>query len=138
MFGFMFVASCLMVAMFATRQMMLGFPAAIFWFLGGGAAFLISSTAWDIYFIAGFGSILGMGVFSMYAAYDLNKRNKKNMTLGEDEDEGKYIDEAKQPEVTEPEYEDEFSRRSRAIHERAKNRANRYSQASSINLKVRR
>jgi hypothetical protein len=81
----------LTVAMFATRQMMLGFPSAIFWGIFGGYAYLQSSSTWDWQYILFF-SCMGMVIFSMFAAYALRKKDLS----GPDRDAGAvYIDEKK-------------------------------------------
>jgi hypothetical protein len=80
-------AVTLTATMFTSRNWMLGFPSAIFWFLFGGYCYNLSAAPWDMYFVTAFASILGLGVFSMYAAYGL--REKKD--TGTDKDE--YVDE---------------------------------------------
>ena len=114
---------------FATRQMMLGFPCAIFWFVAGAQAYTLSTVPWgDIYFYVFFASAFGMTIFCAFAAYGL--REKKDS--GTDEDE--YIDEkGGSPEdgknVGEASSEDDSARASRhtvAIRERAKRRKKRF------------
>ena len=88
----------LVIAMFATKQMMLGFPSAIFWFILGGYAYTQSVATWDINYFLFFGS-MGMGIFSMFAAYGLRTK-KEELRIGEEYiDEGrddlKFIDEEK-------------------------------------------
>ena len=81
------IAAALTWAMFASRQSMLGFPAAIFWMLFGADAYQNSVMMWDMYYFIFFASSFGMSIFCMFAAYGL--REKKD--VGTDEDE--YIDE---------------------------------------------
>ena len=77
----------LTVAMFATKQSMLGFPCTLFWLILGGYAFTESTTAWgDWQFYLGFGSIAGMAIFTTLVAYVL--REKPDLT---------EIDEDKEP-----------------------------------------
>ena len=83
------VAVALTCAMFATKQMMLGFPGVIFWAIASGQAYLTYTTVWDIYYLIFFGCI-GMAIFNSLAMYGL--RDKKP-TLGETEDSDRYIDE---------------------------------------------
>lgn len=78
------VATTLTCVMFATRNPLLGFPAAMFWMILGADAYITSTTPWgDVYYFLFFGSTAGMGLFSMYAAYALRERHD---ALG-DEDE---------------------------------------------------
>lgn len=85
------IAVLLTCAMFMTREMMLGFPAAMFWAILGGYAYTLSTTPWgDVYYYVFIACALGMTVFSMLAAYGLRE---KRDTLAEKEEEGGYIDE---------------------------------------------
>jgi hypothetical protein len=68
----LFIALVLTCAMFGLREMMLGFPSAIFWAIGGGQAYTESAAIWDIYYFIFFAS-LGMAIYSMYAAYGVRK-----------------------------------------------------------------
>ncbi len=68
------LAVLLTCAMFLSKQSMLGFPAAIFWALLGGQAYSMHVTAWDIYFLLAFASLLGMTTFTIYAAYGLREK----------------------------------------------------------------
>ena len=90
MFSFLlgFIASCLTATMFATRQMMLGFPSGMFWFILGGYAYTQSTATWDIYYLLFFAS-MGMGIFSIYAAFALRAKTEE-LRDGEE-----YIDEGK-------------------------------------------
>lgn len=81
-------------AMFSTRQMMLGFPSAIFWAILGGYAYTTSEATWDIYYLLFFAS-MGMAIFCMFAMYALRE---KRDTLGDrsiERGDGEYIDEEK-------------------------------------------
>lgn len=80
----------LTIAMFITRNMMLGFPSAIFWGILGGYAYTQSSSAWDWQYILFFAS-MGMVIFSMFAAFALRKRD----LAGPDADKGKFLDETR-------------------------------------------
>jgi len=87
----------LTIAMFTTRNMMLGFPSAIFWGIFGGYAYLQSATTWDWQYILFFAS-MGMVIFSMFAAFALRKKD-----LAEpDADRGKFIDENGKQSVIRP------------------------------------
>jgi hypothetical protein len=68
------IAVFLTSAMFLSKQSMLGFPAAIFWALLGGQAYIMHVTTWDIYFLLAFASLLGMVTFTIYAAYGLREK----------------------------------------------------------------
>lgn len=86
--GLGLLALGLTVAMFAIRNMMLGFPSAIFWGIFGGYAYRLSSTTGDWQYILFFGS-MGMVIFCLFAAYTLRKSD----LAGPDMDEGAFIDE---------------------------------------------
>ena len=85
------------VAMFATRNMMLGFPCAIFWGIFGGYAYLQSATTWDWQYILFFAS-MGMVIFSLFAAFALRKKDLE----GPDADRSKFIDETDKQSVIRP------------------------------------
>jgi hypothetical protein len=79
------------VTMFATRNMLLGFPSAIFWGILGGYSYQQSSETWDWQYILFF-SAMGMVIFSVLAMYALRKKD-----LAEpDTDRGQYADEGGQ------------------------------------------
>jgi hypothetical protein len=79
----------LTVAMFATKNSLLGFPSGIFWGVLGGYSYLQSVSTWDWQYILFFASI-GMVIFSILAAYTLRT---KDLT-GPDTDRGaQFIDE---------------------------------------------
>ena len=87
------VAMGLTVAMFITKNMLLGFPSAIFWGVLCGFAYTQSLATWDwqysLFFASG-----GMIIFSCLAMYALRKRDlepKEADWL----DSGKYVDEEK-------------------------------------------
>jgi hypothetical protein len=87
--------------MFHTRERMLGFPSAIFWWLAGGWIYTLSTAAWDIYFLIAF-SMIFIGVFAAYAAFALKKKDLEEPDVAEDD--GKFVDEEKGGEIEEPEY----------------------------------
>lgn len=103
----------LTVAMFHTRNALLGFPSCIMWAILGAFAYANSTTAWgDWQYYLFFASAFGMTIFSALAAYGLRE---KRDTLGdeameEEEEEGEYIEEEK------------VSRRTRQLRERADRR----------------
>lgn len=86
------VAVALTCAMFATKQMMLGFPSVIFWAIAGGQAYMISTALWDIYYFIAIACLLGMTIYCSLAMYGLRDRKP---TLGEIEDGSKFVDEGK-------------------------------------------
>ena len=118
----MFVALGLTVAMFLSKQSMLGFPCTIFWVLWGADAYIMSTTPWgDVYYFLFFGSF-GMAIFSAFAAYGLRE---KQDTIGDEEMEkgdSSIIDEKEkgtdifEDEVIEP------SMRTKKLRERASQR----------------
>jgi hypothetical protein len=87
----------LTVTMFATRNMMLGFPSAIFWGILGGYAYIQSAATWDWQYILFFAS-MGMVIFSLFAAFALRKKD----LAGPDADKGKFIDETDRQAVIKP------------------------------------
>jgi hypothetical protein len=83
LFGLLFVAAALTVGMFATKQALLGFPSAIFWFIGGGQAYVLASGGTGtIYYIIFIACGLGMGIYSIFAAYSLRE---KRDAIGDEE-----------------------------------------------------
>jgi len=111
-----FLALGLTIALFATRNSMLGFPAALFWAILGGYAYTQSTTAWgDWQFYLAFASLFGMVIFTALAAFGLRE---KRDTLGdeamEEEEERESIEEEEKP-----------SRRTRELRGRAEKRRTR-------------
>lgn len=113
----------LTIAMFATKSMMLGFPAAIMWAILGAYAYQKSTTAWgDWQYYLYFASAFGMTVFCVMAMYAL--RTKK----GEKAEGDTLIDET--TELGEPyideggngDREDKPSRLVRGVRKRAEER----------------
>jgi hypothetical protein len=82
------LAAGLTIAMFATRRMLLGFPAGVFWAVLAGFSYQQSTSTWDWQYILFFASI-GMTIFAIYAAFTLRKRD----LTGPDMDEGAFVDE---------------------------------------------
>jgi len=106
-------------AMFQSRNMMLGFPAAIFWAILGGYAYTESTTAWgDWQFYLAFACLLGMTTFSAFAAYGL--RTKK----GEEKEGEGFIDEGREDIrfIDEGEPEEGISRQVRKVRDNADRR----------------
>ena len=99
--GIVFVAVALTCAMFATKNVMLGFPCVIFWAIAGGQAYTLSVATWDIYYFMFIGSVLGMAIFSALAMYGLRKKDLAPPDIGE----GKYIDEDGSLDLPTPEVE---------------------------------
>ena len=79
----------LTVAMFATRNSMLGFPSGIFWAVLGGYSYQRSLATWDWQYLLFFAA-MGMVIFSILAAFALRKKDLDEPA----EDEGAYIDES--------------------------------------------
>lgn len=90
------LAMGLTVAMFHTRNSMLGFPSAIMWAILGAYAYTESTIPWgDWQFFLFFASAFGMVIFTALAAYGLRE---KRDTLADEEmgkGEGEYIGEEK-------------------------------------------
>ena len=131
-------AIALTCVLFATRQAMLGFPAAIFWALSGAQAYTQSTATWDIYYLTFFACMLGMTTFTMLGAYGLRE---KRDTIAEDEmdeggrDEGGFIDEGNSSTESNSILEQGYRRpeypprrlpsRAESLHRRAKKRRER-------------
>ena len=118
-YGMLAIATALTWAMFQTKQMMLGFPCAIFWALFGAYNYTLSTSDWDIYFLVAFASLLGMVSFSMFAAFAL--RTKKEEAIEGDQ----FMDEGGDDDVTfidEKKKETGESRRVRVVRENAEKR----------------
>lgn len=127
MFGFVFVAVVMTVAMFATRKMMLGYPCAIFWAILCGHAYNESTATWDIYYFLFFASG-GMVIFSVMAMYALRE---KHDTIGDEEMERgesqQYVDEGEPEKKEFDDYDDrgmagETSSRTKKVLETARKR----------------
>lgn len=88
------IAIVLTIGMFATRNLMLGFPSTIFWAILGGHCYQESASTWDIYYLIFFAS-MGMAIFSMYAMYGLREQD----LAMPDADKGKYYDEEKEADL---------------------------------------
>lgn len=88
------IAVALTCAMFATRNLLLGFPSAIFWAVLGGHCYQESTIDWDIYYLVFFAS-MGMAIFCMYAMYALREQDLSEP----DADKGKYFDEVEEPDL---------------------------------------
>jgi len=86
--GMILLAVLLTVAMFHTRNKLLGFPCLIFWAILGGYFYQQSEATWDINYLLFFAS-MGMAIFTGYAAYALRKSDLS----GPNADEGAFIDE---------------------------------------------
>jgi len=115
----------LLIAMMATKQSMLGFAAALFWFIFGAYCYTQSTVTWDINYCLGFGSMLGMTVLSMYGAYALREKRDTiaDQEMDEDStpDDDTYYGEDNAKE-NEEEGKAQQGRRTKALHERARER----------------
>ena len=125
LYALLAIAVALTWAMFSSRNMMLGFPCAMFWAIMGGYCYTQSTATWDIWYFLFFASAFGMTIFTMLAAFAL--RTKKEEVAEGDEliDEGTedlhYIDEGKSTETENPEG-SQMSSRTRGVRGRAKQR----------------
>lgn len=119
----------LTLAMFVTREMMLGFPCVIFWAILGGWCYQQSTVTWDIDYFSFFAS-MGMVIFSLMAMWGLRTR-KQEVEEGDtyiDEGTGKgekFIDEGGKTETEDIESGTESGTRSGEIRARAAARHNR-------------
>ena len=116
----------LTVAMFVTRQMMLGFPSALFWAIVGGYAYTESSIPWGDWQYFLFFASLGMTVFTALAAYGLRTKKEElaegDEFIDEGKDDVKFIDESGgRPGTEELKPEPAYSRAQR-IRDRARRR----------------
>jgi len=124
LYALLAIAVALTWAMFSSRNMMLGFPCAMFWAIMGGYCYTQSTATWDIWYFLFFASAFGMTVFCALAMFAL--RTKKEEKAEEDEfiDEGKedlhYIDEGKGEEGSPDE--SGMSNRTKGVRGRAKKR----------------
>jgi len=131
-FAYTFLAVALTYAMFHNKQVMLGFPSAIFWALLGGHSYTLSTVTWDMYYFLFFAS-MGMTIFSLVAMYALRSKD----LAGPDADKGAFIDERgrgdeigyteeEQGDSLDPSLEDEvepsMSKHTAAVRDRAKKR----------------
>lgn len=91
-----FAAVVLTLAMFMSKNAMLGFPSAVFWALLGGYCYGISEATWDIYFITAFACLLGMTTFCAFGAYGLREKRDSIGDMSMERGDGKYIDEQKE------------------------------------------
>jgi hypothetical protein len=87
----------IMYGMFRSKEMMLGFPAGIAWWLLGAYAYGQSTTPWGDWQYYLFFASMFFGVFSIYAAYTLRTK-KRDLEEGdefidESRDELRFIDE---------------------------------------------
>ena len=70
-----FIAASLTIAMFATKNSLLGFPSAIFWAILGVYAYSESTIAFgDWQYLLFFSSTFGMVAFSALAAFALREK----------------------------------------------------------------
>jgi hypothetical protein len=127
------IVVALTVAMFATKQSMLGFPCLIFWALLSGYSYQQSVTTWDLYYLLFFSS-MGMAIFCTFAAFALRTKKEERQVgeeyIDEGEDDSRYADESRpggngfDVEKTEKSKMDsgEPSRRVRVVRERAERR----------------
>ena len=120
----------LTLAMFLTRQTMLGFPSAMFWFILGGYAYTQSTTPWgDWQFYLFFASSFGMTIFTAFAAYGL--REKRDTIADEEMDETDKVVLAEEDTGNDDLFFDEVakpaapSKRVTRLHDRAKKRRER-------------
>lgn len=68
------IALILTLTLFTSRNMLLGYPAAMFWGLTGGQFYQLSSATWDIEYLTFF-ACMGMVIFCVLAMYALRKRD---------------------------------------------------------------
>jgi len=125
--GLVFVGLCLIpailtAALFITKERLLGFPCGIMWALLGGYSFGFSTATWDIFYLLGFGSLLGMVTFTIYSSFALREKRDAIADEEMEKGEGEFIDEGKSNEVDD---EPRVSERTKKIRGRADKRRNR-------------
>ena len=131
-----FIAVTLTIAMFATKQSMLGFACLIFWAIMGAYAYTVSVTTWDIYYFLFFACLVGMVPFTALAAWGLREPRdtladeELDEEVRDTEKEEKYIDEgSKVGEIDKlfsvESEESKPSTRTEALRDRAKKRRTR-------------
>lgn len=132
-----FTSVALTCVMFLSRQSMLGFACAIFWFVAGAHSYtLVTGAPWvDIYFYLFIACTLGMTPFTIYAAFGL--RGRDNESAGDDQ---QYYSENDNPKKQPKElgdsssedtgiddgFESEPSRQTRELRERAEERKTKH------------
>jgi len=89
------IALGLTITMFATRNLLLGFPSGMFWGILGGYAYTMSEATWDWQYFLFFASF-GMAIFSFMAMYALRE---KDLVGPDDVEKATYIDEEKEPKI---------------------------------------
>ena len=132
MFALVFIAVVLTLAMFISKQAMLGFPCLIFWAILGGYCYQQSTATWDIYYLTFFGSF-GMAIFCAFAAFGLRTKKEElaegDEYIDEGKDDVKFIDEGGSSKNNESDIDDDGekpSRRTREIRDRASKRRTRW------------
>ena len=86
------IALGLTIAMFATRQAMLGFACGLFWALTGAQSYSLRTGTWaDVYFLFAIASLLGMVALTILGAFGLrekgNEVDDEEGQAGEEDDE---------------------------------------------------
>ena len=123
------IAVLLTCLMFATRQSMLGFACAIFWFITGAQAYILSTEPWgDIYYYVFIASALGMTLFCILAAVGLRESRDTIADEELEKGEGEYIGEDGEKKgliFREEEETSKPSKRTLALRERAAKRRKR-------------
>jgi len=121
-----FLAVGLTVAMFHTRNAMLGFPSTIMWAILGAYAYTESTTAWgDWEYFLFFASAFGMTIFCALAGYGLRE---KRDTIADEELEkgdGELIGKSEENPSVFTDEESKPSRRTQELRERTKRRRTR-------------
>lgn len=97
----LYVAAGLTIAMFWTKNMMLGFPGLIFWAIASGQAYTSSTTLWDVPYLVFFGCA-GMAIFNAFAMYGLRERRDTIGDMSMEHESERYIDEKPEPKIEEP------------------------------------
>ena len=88
-----FIAVGLTIAMFYTKESMLGFPCALFWAILGGFCYGESAATWDINYLMAFAYLLGMVPFTIFGAWGLREPRDSIGDEDMEQGEGGYIDE---------------------------------------------
>ena len=93
------VAVLLTIALFLSKEPMLGFACVIFWIIAGAQAYTMRLSTWDVpyaIFFGSFGMVLlcGIGSFQYYKGSKKGRRNEDTDFIDE-EDRSQYIGENK-------------------------------------------
>jgi len=123
-----FIAVMLTAFMFLSKQVMLSMASVIFWAIFGADCFNLSGAAWDIYYLAGFGSLLGMIPLCAFAGYSWRTNKRGQMVEGESDSVEDSEEESDDGDAADDLPDDDIEKtrkpslRTQALHKRAERR----------------